>query len=430
MLGVEILMVPAPSPVSVILVVDDDPLVANALAGLMARDDRRVVVTFNPLTALGLVEREGVDLVFTDRQMPGMSGHQLVAALHARFPDVPCVMLTGTPSLDSALEAINKGQVVRYLTKPCNESELEDTIAAGLARRAELRGAAVRDGSPTMTTVPSGIGMYTISGTLGEGGMGTVYRAQHEGLGRPVAIKVLRAAGARDPTAMARFAQEAKAATRARHPRIVETLDYGHLPDGRAYLVMELVEAETLWARLERGPLSPLDAVHIARGIAEALAAAHAVDVVHRDLKPGNVFVDAQLEVKLGDFGAAKLLDLDEGITRADMSIGTPLYMAPEQILNHAVDGRTDIYALGCVLYRMLTGGPPYAGPDSHAVLAQHLHATVPEPTSMFGALPRALIDVVQAAMAKDAIARPQTADNLITRLDRAAAALADDSKG
>ena len=418
-------MTPAPAPTPVILVVDDEPMVASAIAGLLARDGRRVLVAHDPHEALALVEREPIDLVLTDRRMPQMSGHEFAEALHARHPDVPCVMLTGAPSLDSALDAINRGHVFRYLTKPCEPGELEATVAIGLARRAELRAATARDIEQTAPRVPPEIGKYRVLAQLGEGGMGRVFRGVHVPLQRLVAIKILHANVARDPVAMARFEREARAAVRARHPRIVETLDFGHLPDGRPYLVMELIEAETLRARLDRGPIAPAEAIQIARGIAEALAAAHAVDVVHRDLKPSNVFVDRALEVKLGDFGAAKLLGPSgDDITGADVAIGTPHYMAPEQILGEPVDGRADLYALGCVLFRMLAGAPPYRGADTRTVLAQHLHADVPVPTSASRALPAAVIEVVQAAMAKDQTQRPQTATEMLAALERAAMAL------
>ena len=314
----------------VILIVDDDPMVTKTVAAVLARPGRRLVICHDPEEALRVLEREPVDLVLTDRRMPNMSGHELVEAVHRRAPGVPCVMLTGDPSLDSALEAINSGQVFRYLTKPWDIDELERTVAAGLALSAERQVAAARDAELTAPVTPPEIGKYRVLGQLGEGGMGRVFRGFHVALQRPVAIKVLFGNVVRDPVAMARFEREARAAARARHPRIVETLDFGRLPDGRPYLVMELIETETLRQRMHRAPLTPAEALVVARGVTEALAAAHAVDVVHRDLKPSNIFVDEHLEVKLGDFGAAKMLDpTGENITGGDVSIGTPHYMAP-----------------------------------------------------------------------------------------------------
>ena len=418
---------PDPARPFTILVVDDEPQITRALAALIAAADRRVLTSNDPAAALALLDHEPVDLVLTDRRMPRMSGHEFVEAVHRRQPGVPCAMLTGDPSLDSAMEALNRGQVFRYLTKPWDPADLEATVAAGLALRAERQAAAARDADATSPRTPDEIGKYRVIAQIGEGGMGRVFKGFHVVLERLVAIKILHASYARDPVIMARFEREARAAVRARHPRIVETLDYGHLPDGRPYLVMELIESETLRDRLHRAPMTPAEAVQVARGIAEALAAAHAVDVIHRDLKPSNVFVDEHLEVKLGDFGAAKLLDpTGEALTAADVTIGTPHYMAPEQILGDPVDGRSDLYALGCVLFRMLSGSPPFGGGDTRTVLTQHLHAEVPALTSPFGPLPAAVIDVVRAAMAKDRAERPQTAAELVAALERAAAALDD----
>jgi serine/threonine-protein kinase len=415
---------------AVIMIVDDDHMLPKAIAALLEDEHRRVIVCHDPHEALAILDREDLDMVLTDRRMPQMSGHEFADAVHRRHPDVPCAMLTGDPSLDSALEAINRGQVFRYLTKPCEPSELEATVAAGLALRAERRAAAAREADSTAPVAPPEIGKYRVVAQLGEGGMGRVFKGYHVALQRLVAIKILHGSVARDPVAMARFEREARAAVRARHPRIVETLDFGRLPDGRPYLVMELIEDETLRARMHRQPLTPAESIHVARGVAEALAAAHAVDVVHRDLKPSNVFIDQRLEVKLGDFGAAKILDpAGENITGGDVSIGTPQYMAPEQILGEPVDGRADVYALGCVLYRMLAGAPPFSG-DTRSVLAQHLHAEVPVPAVAGGPLPPAVIEVVSAAMAKAPAHRPQSAIDLLTMLERAAAALADDAAG
>jgi serine/threonine-protein kinase len=409
---------------AVIMVVDDDHMLPKAIAGLLEDENRRVLICHDPHEALAILDREDIDLVLTDRRMPQMSGHEFAEAVHRRHPDVPCAMLTGDPSLDSGLEAINRGQVFRYLTQPCEASELEATVAAGLALRAERRAAAAREADATAPVTPPEIGKYRVIAQLGEGGMGRVFKGYHVALQRLVAIKILHGNVARDPVAMARFEREARAAVRARHPRIVETLDFGRLPDGRPYLVMELIEDETLRARMHRQALTPAESIHVARGACEALAAAHAVDVVHRDLKPSNIFVDEHLEVKLGDFGAAKILDpAGENITGGDVSIGTPQYMAPEQILGEPVDGRSDIYALGCVLYRMLAGAPPFGG-DTRSVLAQHLHAEPPLPTAIGAPLPPAVLEVVQSAMAKDPVKRPQSALEMLAMLERAAAAL------
>ncbi|MBZ0237445.1 MAG: serine/threonine protein kinase, partial [Deltaproteobacteria bacterium] len=242
---------------------------------------------------------------------------------------------------------------------------------------------------------------------------------------RPVAIKILHGVYRADPIATGRFLREARTASRARHPRIVEMLDLGNLPDGRPYLVMELVEHPNLMQRLRGGIVEPVAAVRIAQGIALGLAAAHAVGVVHRDVKPSNVFVDDALAVKLADFGTAKLMNGGDGLSRDGMIVGTPSYMSPEHIMGFDVDGRADLYALGCILFQMLTGKVPYRANDMRALLALHLNAEVPVVASPFGRLPAELVSLVRAMMAKDVVHRPPHAADVASQLAHVAVTLA-----
>jgi serine/threonine-protein kinase len=234
------------------------------------------------------------------------------------------------------------------------------------------------------------LGGYRIVRELSSGGQGTVYRAEHEVLERPAAIKLLRPELSENRELVLRFFNEAKAATAIRHPGIIEVYDVGSTPDGIAYLVMELLEGEPLSKRIERGPLPEGDAVQIARGIASALAAAHAKAIVHRDLKPDNVFLVPEPALPLGvrpkllDFGVAKLGDhlskeLRHTVTGALM--GTPLYMAPEQAraAGH-IDHRADLYSLGCILYEMLAGHPPFVAQGAGEIIALHLFGDVEPP--------------------------------------------------
>jgi eukaryotic-like serine/threonine-protein kinase len=157
--------------------------------------------------------------------------------------------------------------------------------------------------------------------------------------------------------------------------------------------------------------------VRIAQGIAEGLAAAHAVGVVHRDVKPSNIFVDDDLGVKIADFGAAKMMSAPDGLTRDGMILGTPSYMSPEHIMGLDVDGRTDIYALGCILFQMLSGHVPYRANNTRALLAMHLNADFPPLKSPRGPLPQALVSLVRSMMAKDAGHRPQLASDVAEEL-------------
>ncbi len=254
---------------------------------------------------------------------------------------------------------------------------------------------------------------YRIIEELGRGGMGVVYRAQHLSLQKDVALKVLAPALARSPMMVAQFMVEARAACRARHPNIVDVTDFGQLPDGRHFLVMELVTWPTLDERLKAGPLAVHEAVAIAGGIAAGLQAAHAQGVVHRDLKPANVFVNADNEVKLGDFGLA-LTTAGDGAALTDQMMGTPAYMAPEQGHAEAVDHRSDLYALGCILFEMLSGAPPYPGTDLVRVLLRHEREPIP---SLPEQVPAELAALVHQLLAKTPIGRPASADVVVAAL-------------
>jgi tRNA A-37 threonylcarbamoyl transferase component Bud32 len=271
------------------------------------------------------------------------------------------------------------------------------------------------------------VGSYRILGPLGEGGMGVVYRAEHVLLGRPAAVKVLLPEHSRNQEIVNRFFNEARAATAIRHPSIVEIYDFGYHADGSAYIVMELLEGEGLSRRLAReGRLELPRAVAIARQISGALSAAHARRIVHRDLKPDNVFLVADPEVpggeriKLLDFGIAKLsAESATGMrTRTGSVMGTPTYMAPEQCRGVALDHRADLYALGCILFEMVLGTPPFRGEGSGDVLAAHIHLAPPLPRSIAAEVPVPLENLMLALLAKAPDKRPSSAGHVVQLID------------
>ncbi len=220
-------------------------------------------------------------------------------------------------------------------------------------------------------------GRYQIDYVLGVGSMGIVYGARHAAVGKLVAIKALRAHLASDAEAIQRFNAEATAATSIGNQHIVETYDFGRLPDGTAYLVMEYLEGRSLAELIEGWSPLPLERItKIGVQIAEALNAAHLAGIVHRDLKPDNIFLcerenDSDF-VKILDFGIAKFGVSQARLTQAGAVFGTPAYMSPEQALGKATDGRTDVYALGVMLYEMACGRVPFFGENAIAVLTQH----------------------------------------------------------
>jgi len=275
-------------------------------------------------------------------------------------------------------------------------------------------------------------GAYTIVELLGSGGMGDVYRARDRQLDRDVAIKILPPLFTRDTDRLVRFEREAKTLAALNHPHIGAI--YGLEPvDGVPALVLELVDGPTLAERLSQGPLTVKDAVAIAMQIADALEVAHRQGIIHRDLKPANVKVTASGSVKLLDFGLAKGIDHHDtrpaSVTvaasptssRSGAVMGTAAYMSPEQARGEPVDGRSDLFSLGAVLYEMLTGRPAFSGDTASAIVRATLNDTPPSPRAFNPRVPAALDNVVMRLLAKDRGARHQQASAVRIELQRLA---------
>jgi eukaryotic-like serine/threonine-protein kinase len=252
------------------------------------------------------------------------------------------------------------------------------------------------------------VGSYRIVQQIGQGGMGRVYLAEHTLLGKRAAVKVLLPQYSANAQVVNRFFNEARASSMLKHPGVIDVYDFGRLPDNRAFLVMELLDGESLSALIARERRLPLErVVDIARQVANALTAAHERGIVHRDLKPDNIFLveDADLRsgvrAKVLDFGVAKLMDdtAATGITRTGALIGTPTYMSPEQCRGAGdVDHRADVYALGCVMFEMASGVPPFVGDGMGDVIAGHLFQ---DPAPLTGVLPPPIDRVVARMLAK-----------------------------
>jgi eukaryotic-like serine/threonine-protein kinase len=261
-------------------------------------------------------------------------------------------------------------------------------------------------------------GRYRLRSLLAVGGMGAVWVADDAVLGRQVAVKLLGEALAGDGLAAERLRREARAAARLLHPGVARVLDLGE-DGGRPYLVMELLRGESLADRLARaGPLPPAEAVRVVAAAAEALQAAHQAGIVHRDVKPGNVFLTGDGEVKLLDFGIASAAN-EAALTGGGL-IGTAAYLAPERMLGHHATPAADVYALGVLLYELLAGRPPFAADSGMALAMAHLHARAAPLRDAAPGVPPALAAACEQALAKDPAARPPSAAAL-ARLLRSA---------
>jgi non-specific serine/threonine protein kinase len=270
------------------------------------------------------------------------------------------------------------------------------------------------------------IGRYAVTGTLGEGGMGVVYAAYDDRLGRPIAIKMLKAAVA-EPSARDRLEREARSAASVNHPAICQLYEIGE-EDGELFLAMELLQGESLAARIARGPIGFSEVISIAIGILAGIDALHKQGLVHRDLKPSNIFLTPH-GVKLLDFGLAFAAPVGEEtllrLTAPGTVVGTPQYASPEQLRGHKVDGRTDLFAAGAVVYEMLAGKPPFGGHSAVEVFHAIMYEQPPVLTG--GSAIAALDRIVHRALSKRAAERYQTADAMAQEL-RAALALTDAS--
>lgn len=264
-------------------------------------------------------------------------------------------------------------------------------------------------------------GKYRIDRMLGAGGMCLVYEAEHVHLKQSVALKILKPELARDATAVARFAQEARAAAQLRSANVARVHDVDRLPDGQPYITMELLVGHDLGTELQRRYALPVElAVDYVRQAASGISEAHALGIVHRDLKPENLFLTELGEtterrlLKILDFGIAKNVhDGERKLTAPDAVFGTVDYMSPEQIRSaSSVDHRTDIWSLGVILFELLTGRTPYAG-DARSVIAQIVSDPVVPPSRLVPTLPPGLVAVVMKTLAKDPAARFQSAEEL-----------------
>ncbi|MGM0574314.1 MAG: protein kinase domain-containing protein [Myxococcota bacterium] len=271
-------------------------------------------------------------------------------------------------------------------------------------------------------------GRYEILEYIGRGGMGGVFKARQIQMDREVALKVVHRSLCRDDKQVQRFEQEARTSSKLNHPNSIRVYDYGKTEDGRLFMAMEFLRGETLGHLLRReGGVEPERAVHIARQILKALAEAHQLGLVHRDLKPENIFIceifGERDFVKVLDFGIAKAIGPTEesaNLTQTGFICGTPRYLSPEQALGQGVDGRSDLYSVGVLLYEMLTGRPPFMGDNPISIVMKHVHDDPPPLAGMerYGREGRRLAWLVGRLMSKNADRRPSPAERIVEWMD------------
>jgi serine/threonine-protein kinase len=301
----------------------------------------------------------------------------------------------------------------KHATARSHERFRIQALEHGLEQRGQLQATA---GDLTHSVLG---GKYRILRAVGSGGIGTVYAAEHLGLGFQVAVKVLRGAAAADAAEVARLRREARVQMSLEHPNVVRTFDLDQMPDGTLYVVMELLQGLSLQEQLKRSsPMPPGFAIPIFMQSCRALSAAHRLGIVHRDLKPGNIFLCEGGAVKVLDFGMSKLAQ-EESLTQDGYTLGTPEYMSPEQCIGGTIDARSDIYAFGVLMYEALTGELPFRAKNRQALLEHHQRS---KPRLMRQVrsdlnIPEELDRIVLSCLAKNPNDRPQDAQYLELQL-------------
>jgi CheY-like chemotaxis protein len=406
----------------VLLVVDDNDMNRDLLSRRLERKGYCVQTAADGLQALELVGNGSIDLVLLDIMMPGMTGIEVLRALreHSSASELPVIMVSAKGESEDVVQALELG-ANDYVTKPIDFLILLARVQSQLRMRATVKaGGAAGPGATPAEVGPSTIiaGKYLLESKLGSGSFGAVYRARHISLDNPVALKILQCSVMPSAEAVARFQQEGISACRINHPNAVSVIDFGVTATGVAYLVMELLEGASLLEELcDKGPMSVSRVGEILLPICDVLAKAHLAGIIHRDIKPPNIFLHRGRTgeiVKVLDFGIAKLVGDAAGseyMTLEGDLLGTPAYMAPERLSNRPYDGRADVYAVGIMTYQMLTGQLPFIGADPMAIAMQHMNAAPPPLRDHLPDLPAAVESVVMQALAKNPAERPTAAE-------------------
>jgi len=429
--------VQAASGAPVVLVVDDELPLLRAVARTLRAAGCTVTECELGSSAAALLSTQTFDVVLSDIDMPGLSGIELLKLLRQRNVEVPVVLMTGAPTLETAMKAVEHG-AFKYLTKPVDLDELVDTVsrAAKSARRSADSSQRLQSGTRASTTrarIEAGVVLaerYRLVRLLGEGGMGQVWEAVQLPAERAVAIKLLHSSlNESVRTEMRRrMLREARAASAVEHPNVVDVYDMFELEDGTPVMVMALLRGRTLGRLLAETPrLSLQDAANLLLPVVSAVGTAHASGVIHRDLKPDNIFLaedGGRTTVMVLDFGIAKLVSIEsqEGavLTAAGTPMGTPGYMAPEQAMGERdVDHRVDVWSLGAILYEALSGARPLKADTLGQMMKELFTATIVPLSARMPKLPSSVAKLVDAMLARERDNRPSDLREVYAELAR-----------
>jgi len=423
-----------------IVVADDNNINRMLLSGILEMAGYDVRVACNGLEALELVEKDPPELVLLDIQMPELDGLETCRRLRSlpRFRAIPVMFISALDDVGEKVKGFEAGGV-DYITKPFEAAEVLARVGTQMKlfrlnrelaqrnldlerRNQQLMHAQQRTERmfQALSVALTGTVLdetYRLEEKIGEGGFGAVYRGVHLQLRRNVAVKVLRPGNHNSEEMLVRFRREAIAACRVAHPNAIDVLHFGVSSSGVAYLVMELLSGRTLGSLLrDNGPIPPRRCAEIVGPVCDALAAAHAVGILHRDIKPDNVFLHhgpAGEVVKVVDFGIAKLLDdvSSPDATGAGTFLGTLAYMAPERLLHNTCDERSDIYSVGVLLYFALSGAMPFDAPTIAEMVKLHL-TTRPRPLlDARDDVPPPIADLVMQCLDYEPAKRPTLAE-------------------
>jgi eukaryotic-like serine/threonine-protein kinase len=404
-----------------IAIVEDDPHLRQLVGLALSRRGYEVVSFTNGQDALDLISQGGYDLVLSDVKMPRLDGIGLVEGLRRQWSktELPIILSSVLDEEDDILRGYEAG-ANEYMVKPFRPSVLQAKVAQLLHERPTRRGA------PTVATtrpsasdkLPMRFDAYTLTKKLGEGGMGSVFEARRDSDQKVVALKLLNREVTEDRTQLARYFREIATLTWVESPHVVRIVDAG-FAQGRYYLCMELVPGKTALALLrEQGQFTIREALRVGVDIAKAVDALQAKGLVHRDIKPGNIVITPEKRAVLIDFGLAKR-EKEEPLTSTSEILGTAEYMAPEVVKGQVPDAVSDLYAIGCTLYELLSGERPTPGATPSEVFNNLLSGWVATPvTELRPDLPYDVGRIVTDLLEPDPACRPQEPATVATRLE------------